>query len=95
MRAEEDVLRSLAMTRLWGASESPLLVSTNLSFNVNSFLGSTVQKWERLLSSSDVITITPPQGLSSLIGKYNDDLSWEGFEDFLRQYRAEIDRLNE
>lgn len=33
-------------------------------------------------------------GLVSLLGKYNDDRSWEGFSAFLEQYRREIDEMN-
>lgn len=31
------------------------------------------------------------KGLASLIGKYNDDPSWEEFPAFLEEYRREID----
>lgn len=48
-----------------------------------------------MYSASDAVTVTAPQGLSSLLGKYNDDPTWEGFADFLADYRREIDRLNE
>lgn len=33
-------------------------------------------------------------GLASLVGKYNDDPSWDGFPAFLEQYRREIDEMN-
>jgi hypothetical protein len=46
-------------------------------------------------SASDAITIPTPLGLKSLLGKYNDDPSWEHFSDFLEQYRREIDAINE
>jgi hypothetical protein len=33
-------------------------------------------------------------GLASLIGKYNNEPSWEEFPAFLEQYRREIDEMN-
>ena len=34
------------------------------------------------------------RGLSSLLGKYNDDPSWDDFSAFLEHYRREIDEMN-
>jgi hypothetical protein len=35
-----------------------------------------------------------PTGLALLLGKYNDDPSWEDFPAFLEQYRREMDETN-
>lgn len=34
------------------------------------------------------------QGLASLLGKYDNDPSWDEFPAFLEQYRREIDEMN-
>jgi hypothetical protein len=91
MTAEEDVIR----TRFLGGQETTGLLSANLSLDLNLLLGNPVKSWQRVYSASDAVTVTAPQGLSSLLGKYNDDPTWEGFADFLADYRREIDRLNE
>lgn len=46
-------------------------------------------------AADDTITVaSSPQGLASLIGKYNDDPLWDEFPAFLEQYRREIDEMN-
>lgn len=46
-------------------------------------------------AAADTITIEQsPQGLASLLGKYDNDPSWEDFPAFLEQYRREIDEMN-
>ena len=95
MIREEDIVRDLAATRLFRTTPSGGFMSAGLSLDVNALLGASVKNWSRVFSSSDAITVTTPQGLSSLLGKYNNDPSWEGFEDFLRDYNAQIDRMNE
>jgi hypothetical protein len=46
-------------------------------------------------AATDTITVAhSPQGLASLLGKYNDDPSWEDFPAFLEQYRREIDEMS-
>jgi hypothetical protein len=46
-------------------------------------------------SSADTVFATEvPQGLVSLLGKYNNDPAWEEFPAFLEQYRREIDEIN-
>lgn len=51
---------------------------------------------DRTASANTVTTeaTEQPGGLVSLLGKYNDDPSWEDFPAFLEQYRREIDEMN-
>ena len=51
---------------------------------------------EHLTEAAETVTAqSGPLGLVSLLGKYNNDPSWEAFPDFLQRYRAEIYRMNE
>lgn len=34
------------------------------------------------------------EGLASLLGKYNDDPTWQEFQENIEKYRREIDDLN-
>lgn len=46
-------------------------------------------------AATDTITVAQsPQGLASLIGKYDNDPSWDEFPAFLEQYRREIDEMS-
>ncbi len=83
------------MTKFAGGRGAIGSFSAGFSVDVNVLLGNTVKTWSRVYSASDAVTVTTPQGLSSLLGKYSNDPSWEGFDDFLREYRNEIDRINE
>ncbi|HXD32290.1 MAG TPA: hypothetical protein VN643_14310 [Pyrinomonadaceae bacterium] len=61
---------------------------------------------ERIRSRRDQqLTVTVPEVQSSgnvvaanpwpnLIGKYKNDPTWEGFDDFLKEYRAQVDHLH-
>ena len=93
MSANENVIRELAAARFINHYQWGSFISGGLSFEVNALAGT--EPWGEVVSASDTITVTIPQGLSSLLGKYNDDPSWDGFSDFLEEYRREIDRANE
>jgi len=52
--------------------------------------------------TTTVKTVQPTSGTGAtlqvnpwprLIGKYKNDPSWEGFDDFLKEYRAGVDQL--
>lgn len=34
------------------------------------------------------------EGLASLLGKYNDDPTWEEFQENIKKYRRQIDEIN-
>lgn len=34
------------------------------------------------------------EGLASLLGKYNDDPTWEEFQEHIEHYRRQIDEIN-
>ena len=76
----------------WGHAISGGIV---LDVDVEHSLEKNVGVTSAVYSASDAITIPTPLGLKSLLGKYNDDPSWEEFSDFLEQYRREIDAIKE
>jgi hypothetical protein len=48
----------------------------------------------RTASTNTIIMDETVWGLASLLGKYDDDPSWDEFPAFLEQYRRQIDEMN-
>lgn len=49
---------------------------------------------DHMATANTATVVESTQGLASLIGKYNNDPSWDDFPAFLEQYRREIDEIN-
>ncbi len=49
----------------------------------------------RRLGEKEASSASQPQGLKSLLGKYNDDPLWDEYSEILAQYRNQIDAISE
>lgn len=49
---------------------------------------------DQTATANTATVVEATQGLASLIGKYDNDPSWDEFPAFLEQYRREIDEMN-
>lgn len=86
-------LRAFITSHKWGSA-----ISGGISFDIENVQPAgitTVVGATGALSSADTITLFTPPGLKSLLGKYNNDPSWDEFPNFLEQYRREIDAIND
>lgn len=56
--------------------------------------GFVLKESESVQTSTIAVNVQGPRGLAALVGKYDNDPTWDDFNDFVAEYRRQMDEMN-